>query len=454
MTDTTKIFEQGVEFIQRKDPQALNILLQTHCQLSRCPDPNDPSQKLIHHTLSYANFAGDDPSFWSTPECADVLLENGALVDPKFYLRALNTADLPMIKLLSHKFMLPTNMRTMAVLGKSRDLGDWFDKEKLKLNAPPPMEWLKDSSDPLHQRWKIQNHHLTDDWLITDAFRYAIRFGQKRVAEFLLEQAIDMNPKLAKQIKKLTKETFLNYLIQHRGTICVTDTFPIWEMCQMVRAVHAIVINDIDSFQAVLQKTPSLLKQQHITQQIELLELSAYSNGYAFAKLLLEVGAYITQSNPRPESKALVYAIDYGDREMVELLRELWEPPNDLPTLAGLGHIEKVQTFLNSQTDEVDLVHGLALACMNQHIEVADYLIKQGADINAEWSLHEPATILHHLAFSGKLEMVQFLVERGADTSIKDFRYQADALGWAKYNGQDQVMAYLEQVTKQETVRK
>ncbi|SVC87845.1 uncharacterized protein METZ01_LOCUS340699, partial [marine metagenome] len=114
MTGTTQIFEQGVEFIQRKDPQALNILLQTHCQLSRCPDPNDPSQKLIHHTLSYANFAGDDPSFWSTPECADVLLENGALVDTKFYLRALNTADLPMIKLLSHKFMLPLNMRTMA----------------------------------------------------------------------------------------------------------------------------------------------------------------------------------------------------------------------------------------------------------------------------------------------------------------------------------------------------
>ena len=50
--------------------------------------------------------------------------------------------------------------------------------------------------------------------------------------------------------------------------------------------------------------------------------------------------------------------------------------------------------------------------------------------------------------------MVQFLIERGADTNIKDFRYQADALGWAKYNGQDQVVAYLEQVTKQETVRR
>lgn len=74
----------------------------------------------------------------------------------------------------------------------------------------------------------------------------------KRAADFLLEQAIGMNAELAKQIKELTKEAFLNYLIQHRGIICVTDTFPIWEMSQMVKTIHAIVTNDIDSFQAVL----------------------------------------------------------------------------------------------------------------------------------------------------------------------------------------------------------
>ena len=109
----------------------------------------------------------------------------------------------------------------------------------------------------------------------------------KRAADFLLEQAIGMNAELAKQIKELTKEAFLNYLIQHRGIICVTDTFPKWEMSQMVKTIHAIVTNDIDSFQAVFQKIPSLLKRQYIKQQIELLE-AAYSNGYAFAKLRLE----------------------------------------------------------------------------------------------------------------------------------------------------------------------
>ena len=99
--------------------------------------------------------------------------------------------------------------------------------------------------------------------------------------------------------------------------------------------------------------------------------MSAYSNGYAFAKLLLEAGAYITQSNPRPESKALVYAIDYGDREMVELLRELWEPPNDLPTLA-----RKSTDFFNRQTKEVVLVGGLAWAGIN-HQQIADDQIQQ-----------------------------------------------------------------------------
>ena len=43
------------------------------------------------------------------------------------------------------------------------------------------------------------------------------------------------------------------------------------------------------------------------------------------------------------------------------------------------------------------------------------------------------------MAFFGKLNMVRFLIERGANPTIKDFRHQSDALGWAKYNDQDQV---------------
>ena len=134
---------------------------------------------------------------------------------------------------------------------------------------------------------KKKPNNKLDKHTIYDIITEAVSIEKEFILDAIPCSLIGMNAELAKQIKELTKEAFLNYLIQHRGIICVTDTFPIWEMYQMVKTIHAIVTNDIDSFQAVLQKIPSLLKRQHIKQQIELLE-AAYSNGYAFAKLRLE----------------------------------------------------------------------------------------------------------------------------------------------------------------------
>ena len=178
MTNTSQIFEQGVEFIQQKDPQSLNILLQTHCQLSALFGSKRSKPKTDSPHSFICQFRWWWPQFLVNFRMCRRAFRKRSLSWCQVYLRVLNTADSPMIKLLSHKFMLPTNIRTIAVLGKSRDLENWFDKKKLKPNATPPTKWLKDSSNPLHQRWQIQNHQLTDDRLITDAFRYAIRFGK------------------------------------------------------------------------------------------------------------------------------------------------------------------------------------------------------------------------------------------------------------------------------------
>ena len=85
----------------------------------------------------------------------------------------------------------------------------------------------------------------------------------------------------------------------------MTDTLPIWEILQQVKAKVAIVNTDIDSFQSVLETTPSLLKQQYMRQQVELLELAVYSDGYVFAKLLLNSGAYIMPSRSSSEVQSL-----------------------------------------------------------------------------------------------------------------------------------------------------
>ena len=108
---------------------------------------------------------------------------------------------------------------------------------------------------------------------------------------------------------------------------------------------------------------------------------------------------------------------------MVELLSGLWEAPNDLPTLA-----RKSTDFFNRQTKQVDLVGGLAWAGIN-HQQMADDQIQQGTDANAESSLHEPATILHHLTLAGKLEMVPSLIEPEANSLSQSFSLSSRSLG-------------------------
>jgi hypothetical protein len=84
----------------------------------------------------------------------------------------------------------------------------------------------------------------------------------------------------------------------------------------------------------------------------------------------------------------------------------------------------------------------LAWAVINNHFEIADFLLAHGADINTNWSSHEPASILHELAhFHKNYEAMQFLIDRGIDMTIRDYRWDATAQGWAKYAAKDEKMA-------------
>ena len=66
----------------------------------------------------------------------------------------------------------------------------------------------------------------------------------------------------------------------------------------------------------------------------------------------------------------------------------------------------------------------LAWSVINRHFDVADFLLEHGADINTNWNSHEPASILHHLVFlPNPYESMQFLIDRGIDMTIKDYRW-------------------------------
>ena len=95
----------------------------------------------------------------------------------------------------------------------------------------------------------------------------------------------------------------------------------------------------------------------------------------------------------------------------------------------------------------------LAYAVINGHFDVADALLAHGADINTTWNSHEPASILHHLVFEDNYESMQYLIDRGIDMNIKDYRWNSNARGWAFYGKNDEKMArWLEEAERKREV--
>ncbi|GES48501.1 hypothetical protein Rhsp01_02050 [Rhizobium sp. NBRC 114257] len=60
-------------------------------------------------------------------------------------------------------------------------------------------------------------------------------------------------------------------------------------------------------------------------------------------------------------------------------------------------------------------------------------------DVNAMTS----RTPLHEAALHGHMEMAKLLIEHGADTTVRDPNFHAPPIGWADYNGKDEMVAFL-----------
>ena len=126
---------------------------------------------------------------------------------------------------------------------------------------------------------------------------------------------------------------------------------------------------------------------------------------------------------------------------------------------AGVGRVDLVQGFLHEGTlredhgpyrgcydfglDDPKAIVQLALvyAALGGHLEVVRFLHARGVDLSAGPRSNE--TALHLAAFRNHMGVVHYLVEHGADTAVRDARWNSYPLGWAIAGRNFEVRDYL-----------
>jgi hypothetical protein len=114
----------------------------------------------------------------------------------------------------------------------------------------------------------------------------------------------------------------------------------------------------------------------------------------------------------------------------IDLLSAFFDAAGHLRASTGHHHLPINFPNLSDSPSGELLEQALVYAVIGGSVEAAAYLFDRGANINAQPSGFDgQATPLHRAAYGKVAQMVELLVERGADFSALDLRYGATALG-------------------------
>ncbi len=204
-------------------------------------------------------------------------------------------------------------------------------------------------------------------------------------------------------------------------------------------------------------------------------------NAMGTVRALLEAGAEI--DGPGGHGINLCYALYFGFTELSEFLAAQGAKL-DLRFAAGLGRLDTVRSFFRpdgslksgagdladpyrtesdrphntARTRELIVQQALMFACLHGRLEVIAYLIERGADPSAlVIGTDIDATAMHKLAALGsygetadireiearRLPAVRLLLEQGYDLEVRDAQHDATALDWAQHCGAEEIAALL-----------
>ncbi len=392
--------------------------------------------------------------------CAEVLLDAGAVVAPAVCDGLLQSRAWGLIDLFHRRGLLPRSLKFLAALGDVDGVRACLDT-----NA--------------------------DDFAtVNEAFMYACHLQHPTAAELLLDRSITLDPELGRRIDGGPgRGAFVQYFISNKPDVRDPDPFRPWQAFVMQQISIALRDGDLTAFVDGLRRDPWLLSDAHVKFQVGLVEGTAATlhDRAAFLEALLDLDPAVlhcalppppTIGPPTSHPRAFVHAFTYTQTQVIPMLLRIWPMPDDLSHAAGNGDFPRVKRWFDAAgrpalgdlanhfpahddwirgnliwgppTVQQVLDTALAFAVMNNHFEIADFLLAHGADINTTWSSHEPASILHELVWHKNYEAMQFLIDRGIDMTMEDYRWHGTAQGWAFHAAEDEKMAqWLEEAERQ-----
>ena len=205
------------------------------------------------------------------------------------------------------------------------------------------------------------------------------------------------------------------------------------------------------------------------------LGLAACFNRSELVAMLVKAGA-----DPAPEPRRgltpLEAALYHGSIAAAELLAEVTISPLALWSAAALGRIDLMETMVEGDGDllpaagayrpnladvgwppglppdddrQTILDEALAYGAINGRDGAITWLLEKGADLDGRPYLN--VTPLHFAVQFGHLSTVRLLLARGADAEIRDDIRAGTPLGWAEYQGRDEIARLIDPV-RSETI--
>jgi hypothetical protein len=404
---------------------------------------DDSGESLLGFATGSFGDSGDPyrEQMFTRLECAEFLLDAGAVADRAIWEGAIRARARGVLQLLSRKGVLPRTLDTLAALGDYDGVRECLDASRDGSS--------RDGSD------------------VMQAFLIACVFDHRAVAALILERCIELDPALGGRVEKWRgRSGFIDYLADHASQFGHSWQTPVnpWQTVVMNELRRAIDDDNLEEFTRWLkQDLPGE------SEQVRILEHAVLKDRARFITRLLEWAPALAAK--RPPSSAVWFALEYGKAHLLPLLTPVWPLPDDLCHAAGAGDFARVKGWFDEAgrprlgslarhhpannpwalrnlhwipaTAQHVLDVALAWACVNRHFDIANFLLERGANINTSWSTHEPASILHECAISGNYEAAQFVIDHGIDMTIRDYRWNATAEGWAVHAAKDEKMGEL-----------